>query len=810
MALTAAATVIEPDDQVQVGRIRRGAEPWQRTGWDNYDNLAEIAFAANYQSGALSRIRVGPAVQEDPSEAPQLLDPEGDDDLDVEQPIRDAMFATAHRLGSGEQSLSELQRLIALNLFIAGDGYLVGYEDKGEETWDFLSVEELIVSQDGRGYARRTPGYGLGQESLPDDAFICRIFQRHPRFSKWAYSNMKSIIGLCDELTVLSDAIRATAVSRIPAGILALSRNFLAGPNDQTLTGQRDEAANDPVVQSYIEHFETPIKNRRSAAAAMPFLLFGETQDIKDGIHAIEFNRQIDKVYGDQRNEIIARIAIGLDLPPEILKGIGDVTHWNAWAVDEQTFKYHLEPDAIVMVNALTTGYFRPHLDKMGIEGTQRYCLWYDPAPLVAHPNQSADYLALYKEMEVSGEALRRVTNVPETDAPSDEERARRQWTEMLGRARVTLKDLPSPDEIEAGDIKVEPPTDPATPDPAPAPLAPASDAPPIASPVTNETTPRGPAQTAPPTQAKPPPARAGASVTVPSLKALTASAAIAPLGTRLAGLERTLRLRLQSEADAAMARTLERAGNRLRGLASRAGLGLKADVSKLDALEVAAFLGPDKVAELATSTHDVLTAAFVGNRLQAKWNTLVGRTQEQALAAIAEHGDLSDEEIATIQGDQGRLREDGWGILSAGLLTLGAKLLYDPDAPPPTQGEWSDFTVPTGIIRDALSTAGGGPADGMPSAGLLDGDTIDGALSSAGLDVTGYVWSWGGADRPFEPHADLDGTEFTSFDDEALANPSDWPPVDYFYVGDHDGCSCSVELSIVSGANVDGGDESE
>lgn len=796
MALTAAATVIEPDDQVQIGRIRRGAEPWQRQGWDSYDNLAEIAFAMNYKANALSKIRIGPAFQDDPGEIPQLLDPDGDDDLDVDQAVRDAMFATANRIGSSEQSMSELQRLISLNLGVAGDGYLVGWDEKGTESWDFLSVEELIVSQDGRGYARRTPGFGLGQEALPEDAFICRIYQRHPRFSKWAYSNMKSIIGLCDELTVLSDAIRATAVSRIPAGILALSRNFLAQGNDPTMIGQRDEAAQNPVVQSYIEHFETPIKNRRSASAAVPFLLFGETNDIDKGIKPIEFNRQIDKVYADQRNEIIARIAIGLDLPPEILKGIGDVNHWSAWAVDEQVFKYHLEPDAIVMVNALTTGYFRPHLDKMGIEGTQRYCLWYDPAPLVAHPNQSQDYKDLWDRIEVSGEALRRVTNVPETDAPSDEERARRQWTQMLEHARVTLPSLPTPDQIEAGDVSVDPTDAAVTPDSTtPMPTKDVS----TPAPVTNETTPRGPAQTAPPTQSTTPPTRAGASVTVPSLKALVASAAIAPLGTRLAGLERTLRLRLQTEADAAMARTLERAGNRLRGLASRAGLGLKADVAKLDALEVAGFLGPEKVSQLATSTQDVLTAAFVGNRLQAKWNTLVARTQEQALAAIAEHGDLSDEEISILQDSQGKLREDGWAVFSAGLLALGAKLLYEPDVVPPEQGEWSDFSVPTGIIRDALQTAGGGPAEGMPSAGLLDGDTIDGALGSAGLDVTGYVWSWGGADRPFEPHVDLDGTEFTSFDDEALANPGDWPPVDYLFPGDHDGCSCSSELSIVS-----------
>ena len=44
---------------------------------------------------------------------------------------------------------------------------------------------------------------------------------------------------------------------------------------------------------------------------------------------------------------------------------------------------------------------------------------------------------------------------------------------------------------------------------------------------------------------------------------------------------------------------------------------------------------------------------------------------------------------------------------------------------------------------------------------------------------------------RPFEPHADLDGVTFSSFDDAALANSDTWPSVEYFIPGDHVGCTC-------------------
>jgi hypothetical protein len=39
------------------------------------------------------------------------------------------------------------------------------------------------------------------------------------------------------------------------------------------------------------------------------------------------------------RREAVERLAIGLDMPPEVLLGLGDSNHWSAWQVDEQTWK---------------------------------------------------------------------------------------------------------------------------------------------------------------------------------------------------------------------------------------------------------------------------------------------------------------------------------------------------------------------------------------------------------------------------------------------------------------------------------------
>jgi hypothetical protein len=109
--------------------------------------------------------------------------------------------------------------------------------------------------------------------------------------------------------------------------------------------------------------------------------------------------------------------------------------------------------------------------------------------------------------------------------------------------------------------------------------------------------------------------------------------------------------------------------------------------------------------------------------------------------------------------------------------------------------------------IRDVLAVAGGLSKDdskvdlstGRVPAGAIDapvpqigtGTGISDLLAEADLSTPGYQWVHGAPLREFEPHADLDGVEFSSFDDSALDSGSDDWVGPYFIPGDHDGCTC-------------------
>jgi len=82
-------------------------------------------------------------------------------------------------------------------------------------------------------------------------------------------------------------------------------------------------------------------------------------------------------------------------------------------------------------------------------------------------------------------------------------------------------------------------------------------------------------------------------------------------------------------------------------------------------------------------------------------------------------------------------------------------------------------------------------------------GPIVSDLLSDANADVVSYQWVHGDPLHAFEPHADLDGVQFTEWDDEQLQNTYGWPEVEYFAPGDHDGCTCDFTVLFTEGTDA-------
>jgi hypothetical protein len=321
-------------------------------------------------------------------------------------------------------------------MFLTGETYLLVTRDPetDEEAWEFLSTDELRIDASGTYTRQNAPNIGAssftappddGFEPLADDQAVAyRIWRRHPRYSALADSTMQGVLDICEELLLLTQVIRARARSRIAgSGILLVPNNV--GPPPPEVVPDEDPLE-DPFVADLVEAMTAPIADEGSASSVVPMLVRGE----QEALDAVRHLQLVDptQLYPETglRMELIRRLAIGLDLPPEILLGLQDSNHWSAWQVDEQTWKAHLQPIAQYLVDDLSSAYYRPSLRDAGIADWQRYAIAYDPAEVINHPDRTTDAKDLHDRAVIGDEALREAAGFDDDDAPSEEEVARR------------------------------------------------------------------------------------------------------------------------------------------------------------------------------------------------------------------------------------------------------------------------------------------------------------------------------------------------------------------------------------------------
>lgn len=421
----------------------RGAsgQSWQDDAWAMYDLVGEQHFLATTLANriGMARLYVG-RTADDPTDEPEPVE----DGQPAE--VFDA-FAGSH--GAQSQVIARL----ALNLFIAGDGWLAGIprqliptsgpgtngpddpDDVPPQTlygpgaepllalsdleWRMLSVSEV-------SFKSRQVELKLGEnteetiEVSPDDVFLVRVWRPHPKLWWEADSPTRASLPILRELVGLTEHVSAQIDSRLAgAGVFIVpssARDALlprtGDPNDT-----EDDA--DIFTEALMEAMTKPIQDRSSASAYVP-LVVTVPDEAADKFKHISFASQLDAEARNLREEAIRRLALGQDCPPEVLLGMGDANHWSAWLVREDTITTHIEPPLALICDALTTQFLRPVLIQGGMspEEADEYVVWYDVSDMIMRPNRTADAAQLYGAGVISAEAYRDAAGFSDNDAP--------------------------------------------------------------------------------------------------------------------------------------------------------------------------------------------------------------------------------------------------------------------------------------------------------------------------------------------------------------------------------------------------------
>lgn len=404
---------------------RQLRQQWQPRAFYFFDELGVIKFASGFYSRPLSKLR--------------LFAAERDDEGEITETTNEQVIAQVDRIkdagGSGRRQLLYTYGQL---MFLVGESLLFCSrpDPEGEEQWEFLSTDELRVEPGNPTRYMRLKAPSLAMETYQEapeerdyeevqdnDAIAYRIWHPHPRFTSLADAPMRGVLDICEELVILTRSIRATARSRIAnRGILLVPEGI--GPKPLEVAGD-ENADEDPFLRDLIEAATTAIVDESSASAVAPIVVRGDP-DALDRVRHLSLVEPT-MLYPETavRTELIHRLALELDMPPEALLGNQDSNHWNAWMVDEQSWKDHQEPVAQRLCNDLTASFLIPTLTTEGVEDPERYLIWYDPADVVVHPDKSKDAKDLYAQAAISPASLREATGFTDDDAPTEEEALR-------------------------------------------------------------------------------------------------------------------------------------------------------------------------------------------------------------------------------------------------------------------------------------------------------------------------------------------------------------------------------------------------
>lgn len=436
-AITASAARL---NRAQIAKLGKGkGEAWQDEAWACYGQVGELHYAAQAHANGVGRLFFELLRTDEDGGDVKLNDVPPADWTAADQVAINAMTDLA---GDSPTGLGELQRMAAINLFIAGDCALVGMVPQNATDSDATGliapppvqvIQPAAVDEDYTGpltsltwriYSTgelKQEGSTVtisGQDYDSSEVVVIRLWNPHPRNCMAADSPVRASLPVLRELIGLTMHISATIDSRLAgAGVLYMPASAMAS----TVSDNPEEDDNvNPVVEDLISSMVTPIKDRDSASAVVPFIIT-IPDDAPWRPEFQTFSTPFDGMTKELRDEAIRRLALGLDMPPEVLLGVGDSSHWNAWQVQEDNVRTHVMPVGFRLCDALTREYLRVVMVEAGIPEAEaaNYSLTPDASALIDRPNRADEALALYRIGALTQGALLDASGFRAEDSPS-------------------------------------------------------------------------------------------------------------------------------------------------------------------------------------------------------------------------------------------------------------------------------------------------------------------------------------------------------------------------------------------------------
>ncbi|WAB09185.1 portal protein [Gordonia phage LittleMunchkin] len=416
-SLTAASQPVEDPQKTFKSSMGGGKDNWQNAAWDMLDAVGELRYYVGWRASSCSRVRL---VASD-------IDP--DTGLPTGGTENKRVQEIAKAIAGGPLGQAQLMRRMVECLTVPGEAWVAIIHPPGEdEEWLALSTDEIKTRQN-KTFLERPNGKEYELRKPADSLF--RVWNPRPRRAKEADSPVRATLDPLREIVRTTKTISNASKSRLIGNGVVFVPQEMSLPSQNQLTpttpGMPPANGAEEIAPTFegasavgqlqellFQVASTAYDDEDSLAALIPMFAAVPGEAVKNVSH-LKFDNSVTEIAIKTRNDAIARLAMGLDVTPERLLGLGsNSNHWSAWQIGDDDVRLHISPPVETICQALYAQAMKPLLEGEGIDPT-KFILWYDASALTADPDLTDEATAAFDRGAITAEAYRDFLGLGET-----------------------------------------------------------------------------------------------------------------------------------------------------------------------------------------------------------------------------------------------------------------------------------------------------------------------------------------------------------------------------------------------------------